>query len=468
MHSPDSFKYHQYAQRVRTVRFKDAPQTPSYHIGGAGYAWLGQQLRGEPLLPGLRNIHFQNCSGDSPHAELFPLMLSSTIERVEFGDSFLTVPFFYSYALPLICDGTSSLKCLVLHDESSGNGVAHNYWDILTKLAIRLQELAIRFPLSTALDTFTLQRLCTRLQNITSLTLDVHTPSHEPSSSALSEPILPVLQVLHIINRSGAKLCPCYPPVLLDKATSITFSLTQNITHSQEFKEALDGLSTNQSLRTVEINGRKQYVNSVTISLFLKRLPLEAFYFSLLALKQRPGSDPGHRILQSLVEAASKDPTKSRLQHLALPIWRETAGSGSIPSSETDREDGPEYSSLSCLLLVAQGVRGLQRLSLPIDSSRLGPNNETVASMIQNWKYPETPSELRYLEIAEMRNSKKSFTPKEYQSIARLLDMIFPNLISVTMVKDERLSNQWDEHWELIEEHRQMRKTIRLDRGYCW
>jgi hypothetical protein len=101
-------------------------------------------------------------------------------------------------------------------------------------------------------------------------------------------------------------------------------------------------------------------------------------------------------------------------------------------------------------------------MSLSIDSNAAGPNNETLASMIQSWSRPDTPSKLRYLEIAEMRDPGGSFTPSQCRDIAHLLDTIFPNLMSVTMIKDNQRSTQWDEHWQLIEEYRHMLKSLRL------
>jgi hypothetical protein len=64
-----------------------------------------------------------------------------------------------------------------------------------------------------------------------------------------------------------------------------------------------------------------------------------------------------------------------------------------------------------------------------------------------------------------MRDSRKAFTPNDYRNIARFLDLIFPNLISVTMIKHPQASTQWDEHWQLIEEYRQMQKSLRLYQG---
>ncbi|KAJ2921242.1 hypothetical protein H1R20_g15852, partial [Candolleomyces eurysporus] len=392
-------------------------------------------------------------------------MLSPTIERVNLGNTFLNAPLFHSYALPLICDGAPALNNLVLHDESTSTGVIHNYWDTLIEVAGRLQKLDVRFPQTASLDTLTLQRLCIQLQNLTSLALDVHTDSHQPSFPTQNAPVLPALQTLHLINRSAAQLCPCYPSFLLEKATSITFSLVNSVQSGSDFTEALDTLSTTKSLRTVEINGYNQYLPAASITPFLHRLQLEEFHVNTRALKHTVGEEPGFQILQSLAQAVvASDSTEHYLKRLTLPIWRETVDSNGHPC-----EAEPScYPQLSRLLHVAQHIKGLEHLSISIDSSTPGPNNENVTSMIQNWKEPDTPSSLRYLEIAEMRKSEKSFAPNEYRDIARLLDMIFPNLISVAMIKDERLSNQWDEHWQLIEEYRRMRRTIRLDRGSSW
>jgi hypothetical protein len=244
----------------------------------------------------------------------------------------------------------------------------------------------------------------------------------------------------------------------------MTFCLTQSVTESKNFKATLDAISKSPSLRTVEVNSRIHYANPKAVGPFFQCLQLEELRFNLLGLGQRHSNDPGHQIVQSLAKAASNDPTKFRLHSLTLPLRRRYDFTG---DSDSDSVHDLEFSSLSSLVLVAQRVKGLRHLSLSINSSKRGPNGETVTSMIRNWEEPDTPSDLRYLEIADMRNSQDVFTPNEYRNIARLLDMIFPNLRSVTTIQHERPSKQWEEHWELIEEYRRMMRTIRLDRGYC-
>ncbi|RXW22623.1 hypothetical protein EST38_g3246 [Candolleomyces aberdarensis] len=377
-------------------------------------------------------------------------MLSPSVERVEFGNLFLSTPAFHTYALSLVRDGLPSLTELVLCDAGSSSQINH-VWATLAGMSTRLQSLTLRFPNAFVLETTTLRKLAQQLQNLTSLTLDVHTESHRQSKDTQDQ-VLPSLHTLHLVNRSETKLCDCYPSFLLEKATSVTFSLTGSVANNDAFSESLDTLSTLELLKKVEIEGYpNQYVTVSSVVPFLQRLQLEELHLQKMwGFRQEQGEQSAYHIVQGLVDEISSN---SRLRCLSLPIWR----------SRSSGYDAIKYHPVSCLLYAAQHAKGLQRMSLSIDSAAQGPNGETVTSMVQNWTNPGGSSELRYLEIAEMRDS--NFTPNDYRNIARLLDLIFPNLISVTMIKNPQLSPQWEEHWQLIEEYRQMQKSLRLYQG---
>jgi hypothetical protein len=259
---------------------------------------------------------------------------------------------------------------------------------------------------------------------------------------------------------------------LAQKATSVTFSLTENVTNDNAFSESLDTFSTSELLRRVEIEGSTQSVTVASVRPFLQRLQLEEFHLQKLWGFQQIGDGQSDQPIQSLIGTVSDTFTSSRLRHQGLPIWRKTDSYDHHYEHRTRRwiqaNYTPSYPPLSSLLYVAQHLEGLHHLSLSIDSSAQGSDGATVSAMIQNWSKPTSPSPLRYLEIAEMRDSEKNFTPDEYRNIARFLDLIFPSLISVTMIKHPSLSTCWDVHWELIEEHRQMMSSLRLYRGGNW
>jgi hypothetical protein len=209
-----------------------------------------------------------------------------------------------------------------------------------------------------------------------------------------------------------------------------------------------------ESLRRVEVEGHSGgYVTLASVIPFLERLQLEELHLQRVwAFLQERDEPSAHHIVAAFVDRIS---SRGRLRRLSLPIWRSLAY----------RRDSIKYHPLSCLLYTARSAKGLQHMSLSIDSDALGPNSETVTSMIQSWTNIGSPSDLRYLEIAEMRDSRKAFTPNDYRNIARFLDLSFPNLISVTTIKHSQASTQWDEHWQLIEEYRQMQKSLRLYQG---
>jgi hypothetical protein len=102
---------------------------------------------------------------------------------------------------------------------------------------------------------------------------------------------------------------------------------------------------------------------------------------------------------------------------------------------------------------------------MAIDSSLVSTSGkESLQELLDSWKVPDVPSTLTHLEIADRRTSEKAFTPDEYRILARLLDTIFPNLELVKPIgfPAGQVKMNWNAHWELIEEHRQMRKALRI------
>lgn len=438
----------------------------THRISLAGFAWLGRQLQGSPLMPGLKEIYFSNPNRDSVHMGLLPLMLSGSVQSVRFEGQFISSDVFQSYALPLVADAASSLRGLSLSDtiSTSGNGI----WDrlLVTASKLQLQHFEIALPLNLTLTPSFLGRLGRAFATLTSLYLDVHTASHSPSGDIMEPGLLPLLTSLHLVNRYEASLCQCYPPFLLQRATSVTFRSSANILASEAFQSATETLSGSRSLRKVEIlaalaNG-KHVIYPSSLHCLLRQLNLEELIVSGTCLESETGLG-GHEIV-SIIDAAFPNCSQSShseifLQKLTTPLLRLQ------PMSYNGlRHSGP-FPPISSLVYVANHAAGLKHLSMAIDSSVISlASGQTLHTLLDSWKEPNTPSTLQYLELADRRMSEKPFTPDEYRNLARLLDTIFPNLEHVKPIDFPagEVKMNWNEHWELIEEHRRMRKALRL------
>ncbi|TEB29012.1 hypothetical protein FA13DRAFT_685227 [Coprinellus micaceus] len=246
-------RFHEYSRRVRTIYLNDGENSGTQPISLAGFAWLGQQLQGSPLMPGLRNVRFSNPNRDSVHMGLLPLLLSPTTQSVSFEGRFLSADTFLSYTLSLVCRGAPALKRLSFSDVSyAADG---RIWDHILAIASKLQlrSLAIAFPLNLTLPSTFLGQLGRRFDSLASISLDVHTPSHGTPGDLREGGLLPQLTALHLVNRCEAKLCQCYPTFLIRRATSIKFHSWAHIPDANAFSNAVEILSQCKSLRRVEI-----------------------------------------------------------------------------------------------------------------------------------------------------------------------------------------------------------------------
>lgn len=448
---------------------------PLPHISLAGYAWLGRQVgAGEKMLPGLRDIQLCNVSSDdSKELAFIPLLLSPSIESVSFRGAFTLDAIFVSFTLPLVCDEAQSVRRLSiqstsLHDREPDNGI----WDSLINAvaATSLGDLNLQLPPIHTMPPSFLKRLASSrgFRNVTTLTLDVHTAQHTPSNDipSLQHP-LPALTEVNIINRSEANLCPCYPHYLLRRATSITFVLSQSILSSDAFTAAVDFLCSVWPLKRVafEMDGA---ASGIAISpealLPFFRIALRELHIGVSGLWNRD-LKRGAEIVELIDGMRGRGgQTRNQLHSLVLPIMRPRPLHGHTFRRGASTQALPLYPAIASLLDVARGARGLRHIRISIDSSVVSVDDGTLQSILDRWSKGCYPSDLRHLELADMRPSGMNFTPRECRSISRLLDAIFPKLEELTTVKIEGVKNTWDEYWEHIEEYRKLEKCVRLYR----
>ncbi|KAJ3520624.1 hypothetical protein NMY22_g12669 [Coprinellus aureogranulatus] len=116
-------------------------------------------------------------------------------------DRFIT----YYDALKLIFSlfiPTCGGQCLLVYDSSLPQ--YRGIWGRLPKVAgsLPLRISDIRFANNNTLPNAILERLLAKCGDLTSLTLDVHTPSHRSSDDFISPHLLPFLSVLHLVCQS--------------------------------------------------------------------------------------------------------------------------------------------------------------------------------------------------------------------------------------------------------------------------
>ncbi|TEB29015.1 hypothetical protein FA13DRAFT_1735127 [Coprinellus micaceus] len=464
INSSGAHRFYEYARRVRHLRLADGKDEETHRISLAGFAWLGQQLQGAPLMPGLKELHFSNPNRDSVHMGLLPLVLSCSVRSASFDGQFLSAGVFRSYALPLVCSAASALKNLSLSDTTSIS--APEIWDRLPTIAsnIRLQHLKIDFPFNATLNPALLGKFGRIFETLTSLYLDVHTASHSPSGDVMEPGLLPLLTSLHLVNRCEATLCQCYPPFLLQRVTSITFHSSRHILEARAFQATTETLCGSKSLRRLEISAAalndKHVISPSALSTLLKNLDLEELIVNGECMQSQTDL-AGLDIIYIIDGGCRKDRQDSGvvLQKLTTPLLRRQPA-----TSNGQRPPGP-FPPISSLVYIARHGAGLKHISMAIDSSLVSTGGkESLQELLDSWKVPDVPSTLTHLEIADRRTSEKTFTPDEYRILARLLDTIFPNLESVKPIDFPagQVKMNWNAHWELIEEHRQMRKALRI------
>ncbi|RXW25136.1 hypothetical protein EST38_g650 [Candolleomyces aberdarensis] len=463
---PSGCNFHTYAKRVRALNLRPDPtksrSTPS--ISPYTYVFIASELEGRPLFPGLQEIAMQTAADPTDEFACIPLIFTSSVQEVAFQGQGLSNRLFGSHCLPLLGQRLSSLRRLAL--SSDRQDVEPSTFDAIVQLTL-LESLDIRLPQSKHFKPEFLVKAGKTLKKLSSLTIDLHSSSHEvpfgafPPRVGPSGPdstLFPNLMSVHAVSRSGGKLCGCIPPFLLENIKSLTLIVQVSILSEFYFKEALDTLETIQCLQKVEIlnqEGSKVYLVADTIIPFLGRLNLSDFKLGVDRIKYQK-----QLAFQPLIKAAFKPGGKPL--HPALP------GPRSLVLPEAI--EGSHCPTLACLSHIAQSANGMQMLVVGLKSINLresfwGSMAETVGNLLAEWKN-RRPSEstLQFLAIKELR-SPLSFTTQEYNDIAQLLDLMFPHLISIKPYCEAHENEPyWKDHWWFIEHLRRMYQELRMYR----
>lgn len=337
-------------------------------------------------------------------------------------------------------------------------------WDAFTRIAgsLPINTLEICFPNNPTMPPSFVGQLGGKFACLTSLTLDIHTPSHS-ASNQISSKAFPALSSLHLVHRSHTKICGCYPPQLVQQATSITLYVESSVTNVGAFKDALDTLSAIQPLARIRIEQSYPHheisILASAVCPFLQRLNLKELHLGVWGLDSGPNNPHGQQAIKALADAGSG------LRSLTLPLGRRAVYW--FPSRRIVQFPRPNYPSVGSLVYLVQQKSALRHLALSIDSSAAEENGVTFGfkTFAAGWN-PERISNLRHLELADMRaTSAPVLTGAQCKDLALLLDTIFPNLESLSMLDSPEADTARDEQWDTIDELRRSFKELRLYRS---
>jgi hypothetical protein len=355
-----------------------------------------------------------------------------------------------------------SLKHLGL--QHSTKAISSSLWEQVL-LFQELESLSLLLPQSNLPGDF-IARLGTKSNRLSQLELDVHHPFHKilDSSQATAQrpapdnkedrpsvnPLAyPYIQSLSLINRSETALCECISDAsLLLKLTSLTLKLTHaSLSALPSIAQRLASypLLKKLELDDVTSSGHHNLCISVDqIVCFLQNIGLEDFTINIYTLRQQSGLGSGSKspdaCLDEILSHAFSSNSPS-LRSLSLPRFWES-----------------RFANLKTLSIIAHMAPSLRHFRITLHSVTRLTDLVSISNV-------EAISRLEYLEIWDVRGSAQPFTIDEYKSIARYLDLHFPNLISLTL--SPQSNDYCREHWDFIEHLRQIYKENRVLKPYA-
>ncbi|KAJ3511288.1 hypothetical protein NMY22_g15693 [Coprinellus aureogranulatus] len=419
--APDS-KFRRYASKVRVLDLQPVgPGTPSVPaVSPHLYSLVAKELSGDALFPNLKKLAVHTSSNPSNDFMALSTILSATIPTVAFFGDGIASPLFTDHCFPLAARQLrGSLKHLVLRNRNKST--APSVLDSILQI-INLESLDLQLSESNSISPSLLFKMGQSLKKLTSLTLDMHFPSHRfASAQESSEGLFPKLKVFYTTSRSRNQLCECIPPFLRTKTTRLALAVSEHISSTDYFKGLAETLTNITSLKVIDIIDADgctcNLANPSALNPLLK-LPLVE-----LRVKLVNATWSSSDTLVSLSNTAFpllQLTTRPTLRSLTLP----PKGSGYIPT-------------LACLSHIAEKGILLEELLLGMQSvSNNGTWAQkafpTIQSLLMRWRISSTPkSQLRHLAICEQK-SLTQFSAEQYNDIAQLLDLMFPRLVSVT------------------------------------
>ncbi|TFK20335.1 hypothetical protein FA15DRAFT_697001 [Coprinopsis marcescibilis] len=455
-----------YASRVRELILPE--KSPGFVLSAHSLARLSMQLNGRPLLRNLRVVYIHAL--DATSTALIPILIPPSVETLEFRSDFMRSIHLYRSVLPALPADFPGLKRLVLdqgHSASSSQSQPPSPPLPLSSIADlqKLRHLIIRAP-SVALPANLLTNIGRNLVHLETLSLDVGNSLLIPDEGSIhlcpfvffSWPIVkpfPSLKSVHLtirrtlttVLRPSLHLCLACSGHILSYVKSLHVRFEPGSNPSATPAEAKTRLSDIcrwlaelPALETVEFSGKLPYSNPISSADIAAIIGVQPLRDITIRLADLGPSATGSGWLRELVDAGF-GPAHRRtatLRRLVLPP------KSTLPAS------------MRGLRHVGLAARGLEELSLPIDSS--------IGSFQAPFANPEyiPSSTLRRLVVNDVR-ATDDFTLMEHRNIAQFIDRTFPNLESVVPYRNMQSGggSQHVEHWKFIEQLRKDLKSAR-------
>ncbi|TFK20336.1 hypothetical protein FA15DRAFT_708205 [Coprinopsis marcescibilis] len=439
----------------------------SFALSAHLIAMLAKRFKGGPFLPNLRSVFIQSL--DATASALYPIMVPSLLETVDFHGTSLSSLFQVSYAyrslIPNLPLDAPNLKNLVL-DGGAGTISSQLSLAFLSELKC-LESLAILSP-GTNLSNDAIIKIGQALPCLETLTLNIGTPLAISCEAGLFNPCLfrsvpnakalfPALETLHLkVTRTGSAVfppwfghCSTCPPSLVGCLKTLTVQLLPQLignkdniafnalpTQFARLADCVSGIPGLEILEITESPPRGVGIAFADVLALVRVQTLQQLTINVLKLHASSNTEEPQTWLHQLIDAAYGKPGRPTLSTLTLP-----------PSSTSPV-------GLRCLKYVALHARGIENLTVPIDSS-LDSFTRT------DFKVPGfiPTSTLRHLTIGDTR-ATKSFTLMEHRNIAHFIDRIFPNLETMKLYRGGHgVGDEHVENWAFIE---QTRKDLKL------
>lgn len=411
-------------------------------------------------MPDLRRIIVHppnNEINDIAFTAQLPWTLSTSVESATFCGPGISRTLFAEFCFPLAKRVLGRLQHLSLKitegAPSAGILEAIMEMDTLESLELKAQKMSV-----------SLQQIISRkaargvvLRNLRSLSLDLDCASYLPQLSFSDlflhkGLLLPRLNNFKFVSCSGSRICTCMPIFLSEKMTSLTLTLSANITSEGHFKPLAHSLRQVSSLKSITLaegNGSSVIVKDAKSIAPLLSLPIEELHVGLSTI-----SWPGPFSSASVIISPALSQRPFPIQSITLP----------------KKIDALPF-ILPHLSEIATSLPMLERLTLGLSSqTQVRALNLTwgafpsTSELLTHWGVSQAPSSsrLRHLSIYEQKPLDE-FNTQQYNDLAQLLDIMFPQLISITpYCESDREAPYWRDHWWFIEHLRKMYKRIRL------
>ncbi|KAF5332504.1 hypothetical protein D9611_005108 [Ephemerocybe angulata] len=461
---PAESTFRRYARRLRVLGVIGPPSPVGVDPAGLlleepsvspqVYVLLAGEANGTLLFPNLRKIVIgAEMLDPTAGGAVFPILFSPRVETITFSGEGLVSRLFASHSFPLLADQSSrSLKHLTLENQTGE--VSPDIYNTIVRLA-NLESLDLRLPHATGFQPRSILSLVRALNNLRSLTLDVHFAEHQVADRLFTQDAAHLglntesLVSVHLFSRSSHRICGCIPAFLLDQMTHLTIVTSQSIfIHEDAGEQGFDwrAIQRRGNLRTLElvVQGHVGCTGNGLLA-FAGRARDE---FSLDAWT---------------IDFETSIP--------CVLVGRTTLKS--IRVSSRNRTGTYKAMALTCLQCVADEHKGnLQSLATEI----LPVSMESVISqpptfIIDQWlkllhKYNfKSYSNLRTLAIRELpgRRQPPPFSVEDIQRLAQIFDIMFPSLVAIQPFTDvEENDWYWKGRWSEVEKLRKTYQALRF------